>query len=83
MTHNTNTKRRRGQPIHWGYCTRRDDEGRYAVGFVAATNQRDAKRKARRRVKHYSARVYVWIDPERTTAPSVGRVYTERLRRAS
>lgn len=74
-------KAARGSLRYWGFCTRPDAIERYAVGFVLATSIREAKRKARRRVRHYTRRAYVWSDPDKTTAPAVGNYYVERQRR--
>jgi hypothetical protein len=39
-----------GKQVYWGYCTHREAEGRWARGFVLASNRHDAIKKATRRV---------------------------------
>ena len=74
---------KQGSRRYWGFCTRRDAIERYPVGFVLATSIAEARKKAKRRVRHYTARVFVWSDPTRATAPAVGHIYIERRRRRS
>ncbi len=71
---------RKGSRRYWGFCTRREAIEWHPIGFVLATSVAEARKKARRRVKHYSRRVFVWSDPTRATAPA-SRHYVERRRR--
>lgn len=52
----TSEQPRRG-PCDWAYCTRPDDAGYYAVGYVTATNRRDAAQQAKRIVERRRAKV--------------------------
>ncbi len=72
---------RKGSRRYWGFCTRRDAIEVNPVGFVLATSIAEARKKAGRRVKHYSRRVFVWSDPTRATAPLYAKHYVERQRR--
>lgn len=71
---------KKGSRRYWGYCTRLDAIEWQPVGFVLATSIAEAKKKAKRRVRHYTNRVYVWSDPTRATAPAC-RHYVERHRK--
>ena len=40
----------------WAYCTREDAAGRWPVGYVRATNERDAKKKAQAKAERITAK---------------------------
>lgn len=52
----TSPQPKRG-PCDWAYCTRPDDVGRWAVDYVRATNERDAKVKAKAKAERRLAKV--------------------------
>lgn len=52
----TSPQPKRG-PCNWAYCTRRDAMGRWAVGYVRASNETEARKLAKRKAERMTATV--------------------------